>query len=69
MVLRNFIFLHVVMIFPKISGNCFKFLKILFFYSTLVAARSVHDSGDHQIRAARRAVSTWMGDRLDNIDS
>ena len=34
---------------------------------TLAAAQSVSCSGDHQIRAARRADSTWMGDRLANI--
>ena len=35
--------------------------------STLVAARSVQGSDNHQSQAARRAVSTWMGARLANI--
>ena len=34
--------------------------------SKLVAARSVRGSGDHKSHAARRAVSTWIGDRLAN---
>ena len=34
----------------------------------LVATRSAHGFGDHQSQAARRTVSTWIGDRLANID-
>ena len=35
---------------------------------TLVAAWSVRGSGDHQSQVARHVVSTWVGDRLANID-
>ena len=41
---------------------------ILPLLTLLVAARSVHDSGDHQSHAVRRAISTWMGHWFANPD-
>ena len=51
----------------------FIYIKTNFIYlfagsPTLVAARLVPDFGDDQSQVARRAVSTWMGDCLANID-